>query len=85
MNDIKNIETLIAFIDKEITYNNKMLRSITYNTSADLADKSFYFGKMDAYMDLRDKMTKLQINISQPQLFEFNEHQLTSTSTEDQF
>jgi hypothetical protein len=86
MNDLKNIVTLIRFVEDEIAKINTFFNEdVKFNSIYTLADKSYYFGKMEALMDLRDKMTKLRINIIQPQLFEVNEYQPTRTSAEDQF
>lgn len=63
MNDRKKLETMVSFIESEIEKNNELFDSLKFDLFANLADKSFYFGRMDALLDIRDRLTKLEFDL----------------------
>jgi len=85
MNDFKNIEQVIAFIDQRIAFYNRSLREVNNSDPTVYMDKAFYYGNMSSLLDIRDTMTKLSFNIVQPSLFNQDEYQLTGDSSQNKF
>ena len=74
MNDRKKLETMVSFIESEIEKNNELFDSLKFDLFANLADKSFYFGRMDALLDIRDRLTKLEFDLYKTQKVDVNEY-----------
>ena len=74
MNDRKKLETTVSFIESEIERNNELFDSLKFDLFANLADKSFYFGRMDALLDIRDRLTKLEFDLYKTKKVDVNEY-----------
>ncbi|NDG19888.1 MAG: hypothetical protein EB117_16715 [Betaproteobacteria bacterium] len=74
MNDRKKLETMVSFIESEIEKNNELFDSLKFDLFANLADKSFYFGRMDALLDIRDRLTKLEFDLYKTKKVDVNEY-----------
>jgi len=74
MNDRKKLETMVSFIESEIEKNNELFDSLKFDLFANLADKSFYFGRMDALLDIRDWLTKLEFDLYKTKKVDVNEY-----------
>ncbi|NBS62379.1 MAG: hypothetical protein EBT26_10170 [Microbacteriaceae bacterium] len=74
MNDRKKLETMVSFIESEIERNNELFDSLKFDLFANLADKSFYFGRMDALLDIRDRLTKLEFDLYKTKKVDVNEY-----------
>lgn len=85
MNDFKNIEQVIAFIDERIAFYNRSLREVNHSDPTVHMDKAFYYGNMSSLLDIRDTMTKLSFNIVQPSLFNQDEYKLTGDRSQNKF
>ena len=85
MNDLKNINELIEFIDSRIAFYNRSLREVDSKTLSASMDKAYFYGNMSSLLDIRDTMTKLSNNIANPTLFSQDEYELTGNSSQNQF
>ena len=85
MNDLKNIKELIEFIDSRIGFYNRSLREVDAKSLSASMDKAYFYGNMSALLDIRDTMTKLSNNISNPNLFSQDEYELTGNCSQNQF
>lgn len=85
MNDLKNIKQVVEFIDSRISFYNRSLREVDSKSSTATMDKAYFYGNMSALLDIRDTMTKLSNNISNPTLFSQDEYELTGNSSQNQF
>jgi hypothetical protein len=85
MNDLKNINELIKFIDSRIGFYNRSLREVNEKTLSASIDKAYFYGNMSSLLDIRDTMTKLSNNIANPYLFSQDEYELTGHSSQNQF
>ena len=85
MNDFKNINEVVVFIDLRISFYNRSLREVDAKTPSATMDKAYYYGNMSALLDIRDTMTKLSNNIANPSLFSQDEYELTGNSSQNQF
>ena len=74
MNDRKKLETMVSFIESEIEKNNELFDALKFDLFANLADKSFYFGRMDALLDIRDRLTKLEFDLYKTKKVDVNEY-----------
>jgi len=70
----KKLETMVSFIESEIEKNNELFDSLKFDLFANLADKSFYFGRMDALLDIRDRLTKLEFDLYKTKKVDVNEY-----------
>ena len=75
MNDRKKLETMVSFIESEIEKNNELFDALKFDLFANLADKSFYFGRMDALLDIRDRLTKLEFDLYKTKKVDVNEYE----------
>jgi hypothetical protein len=85
MNDLKNINELIEFIDSRIGFYNRSLREVDEKTLSASIDKAYFYGNMSSLLDIRDTMTKLSNNIANPNLFSQDEYELTGNCSQNQF
>ena len=85
MNDLKNINELIEFIDSRIGFYNRSLREVDAKSLSASMDKAYFYGNMSSLLDIRDTMTKLSNNIANPTLFSQDEYELTGNSSQNQF
>jgi hypothetical protein len=85
MNDLKNINELIKFIDSRIGFYNRSLREVDEKTLSASIDKAYFYGNMSSLLDIRDTMTKLSNNIANPTLFSQDEYELTGNCSQNQF
>ena len=85
MNDFKNINEVVVFIDLRISFYNRSLREVDAKTPSATMDKAYYYGNMSALLDIRDTMTKLSNNIANPSLFSQDEYKLTGNSSQNKF
>jgi hypothetical protein len=85
MNDLKNINELIEFIDSRIGFYNRSLREVDEKTLSASIDKAYFYGNMSSLLDIRDTMTKLSNNIANPTLFSQDEYELTGNCSQNQF
>ena len=85
MNDLKNINELIEFIDARIGFYNRSLREVDEKTLSASIDKAYFYGNMSSLLDIRDNMTKLSNNIANPNLFSQDEYELTGNCSQNQF
>ena len=85
MNDFKNINEVVVFIDLRISFYNRSLRKVDAKTPSATMDKAYFYGNMSALLDIRDTMTKLSNNIANPNLFSQDEYELTGNSSQNQF
>lgn len=85
MNDFKNINEVVVFIDLRISFYNRSLREVDAKTPSATMDKAYFYGNMSALLDIRDTMTKLSNNIANPSLFSQDEYELTGNSSQNKF
>ena len=85
MNDLKNINELIEFIDSRIGFYNRSLREVDTKSLSASMDKAYFYGNMSSLLDIRDTMTKLSNNIANPTLFSQDEYELTGNCSQNQF